>query len=166
MAGTGGSLVARMIGAAMLSTDTFEEVEHDETATGQAATVVAMVAAASAIGASGSGLFAAGWAAGAAVVGWAVWAGLTFVIGTKLFDGRATWGEVMRAIGFAQAPGILLILGILPLMGLWLWVVPIWMMIAGFIGLREALDIGGFKTFFTILIGAVAYAFLRALTPF
>ena len=52
------SLRKRMIGAMFLNIDVFEEVEHDRTATGQAATVVLMVAVASGIGASGLGLYA------------------------------------------------------------------------------------------------------------
>ena len=45
-----GSLVDRMVGAAFLNVGTYEEVEHDDTATGQAAAVVAMVAVATALG--------------------------------------------------------------------------------------------------------------------
>jgi hypothetical protein len=40
-----------MVGATFLSVDTFEEVEHDENATGQAAMVVAIVAVARGVGA-------------------------------------------------------------------------------------------------------------------
>ena len=57
-----GDLVARMLGAAKLNVDTFEEVEADETATGQAAAVVAMAAVASAIGSADSGVLAAAFA--------------------------------------------------------------------------------------------------------
>ena len=49
-------LVQRMIGAAMLNVNTYEEVEADSGATGQAATVVAIVAVASAIGAYQAGV--------------------------------------------------------------------------------------------------------------
>ncbi len=163
MAEPGGSIARRMMGAALLSVDTFEEVEHDESATGQAAAVVAMVAVAQGIGAMGAGPIGALYGAVASIVGWAVWAGITYLIGTKVFDGQATWGEVMRAIGFAQAPGLLFVLGILPLSWLLLWVVPFWMAVAGFIGLRQALDVGNGKTFVTILIGAVAYGVLNAI---
>lgn len=157
------SLSGRMVGAALLSSDTFEEVEHDESATGQAAIVVVLAAVAQAIGNSGEGLFAAAFAALAAVVGWGVWSGVTYFIGTRGFDGRATWGEVLRAVGFAYAPGILAILGIIPLMGLFLWVLPFWFLIAAFIGLRQALDISTFKTFLTVLLGFIPYVILNAL---
>ena len=62
------SFVERMVGATFLSVDTFEEVEHDQNATPQAAMVVAIVAVARGIGASGSGLMAASLAAVVSVV--------------------------------------------------------------------------------------------------
>ena len=45
------SLVSRMIGAARLDVNTYEDVEADESATGQAATAVVIVAVLSAVGA-------------------------------------------------------------------------------------------------------------------
>lgn len=158
-----GTMVERMMGAAFLSTSTFEEVEHDQTATGQAAAVVTMVAVAQAIGASSSGLVGAAGAAVAALVGWLVWAGITYVVGDKLFGAEATWGEVMRALGFAQAPGLLSILGIVPLFWLVGWIIPFWVAVAGFIGLRQALDIDNVKTLATVVIGWLGYAVLAVL---
>ncbi len=111
------SLIDRMKGAALLNVDTFEEVEHDADATLQAAAVVAMVAVASAIGASPLGAFGAIRGALAALVGWLIWAGITYLVGDKLFGGTATWGELLRTLGFAQAPGVLLVLGFLPARG-------------------------------------------------
>ena len=51
-----GTMVDRMVGASFLSVETFEEVEHDQDATVQAAGVVAMVAVASALGSSPLGV--------------------------------------------------------------------------------------------------------------
>ncbi len=152
-----GALVPRMMGAAKLDIATYEEVEHDTAATGQAAMVVVMVALARAIGESGGGIGAALVAAVAAFVGWGIWAGVTYLVGTKVFDGTATWGELLRTLGFAQAPGILFVLGILPLTGLVLWIVPIWMLVTGFVGVRQALDVGNGATVLTILVGFGAY---------
>jgi len=97
----------------------------------------------------------------AALVGWLVWAGITYLVGAKLFGGTATWGELLRTIGFAQAPGVLLVLAFFPLLG-WLLriVVGIWMLVAGFIAIRQALDFGNQKTLGTVLIGWVCYMVL------
>lgn len=159
-----GSMLDRMRGAALLDVDTYEEVEHDETATAQAAGVVVMVAAAQALGASPLGVFGAVRAAIVALVGWLVWAGLTYLIGDKLFGGRATWGELLRTLGFAQAPGVLAILGILPILGTPITVlVGLWMLATAFIAVRQALDFGNGKTLATVLVGWVCYAVLSVL---
>ena len=76
MSQNGGSITDRMMGAAFLNVDTFEEVEHDENATGQAAMVVAMVAVAGAIGASGRGPLLAVGAAVGALVAWGIYAAM------------------------------------------------------------------------------------------
>lgn len=160
---TRGSLVQRMIGAAMLNVATYEEVEADRTATGQAAGVVAIVAVATAIGAIGEGT--GGIIAGliSAFVGWLVWSALTYVVGTRLFGGTADMGEMLRTIGFAQAPGVLNVLGIIPILGgLVRFVVFLWILAAAVIAIRQALDFSTGKAVGTALIGAIAYIAIMA----
>lgn len=158
------TLAERMKGAAVLDAATYEEVEHDSTATGQAAGVVAMVAVAQAIGATGLGIGAMVGGVVSALVGWLAWAGITYLVGDKLFGGTATWGELLRTIGFAQAPGILLVLAFIPLVG-WMIraVVGVWVLIAGFVAIRAALDVGFGKTLLTVLVGWVAMMLLSAI---
>jgi hypothetical protein len=152
-----GDLVGRMIGAATLNIQTYEEVEADSAATGQAAAVVAMVAVASGIGAAGGGLSSAIFAPIGALVGWLVWAGVTYLIGDKILGGTATWGELLRTLGFAQAPGVLYLLAILPVVGgLIRLVLPFWMLAAGVIAIRQALDFGTGKAILTALLGWLA----------
>lgn len=159
-----GTLVDRMVGAAFLNIDTYEEVEHDQDATGQAAAVVAMVAVAQALGASPFGVFGAVRAALAALIGWLVWAGITYVVGDKVLGGTASWGELMRTLGFAQAPGLLMILGIIPFLGTPITaLVAIWMLVAAFIAIRQALDFGNGKTLGTVLIGWLVYTVLAVI---
>ena len=154
-------MVERMKGAAMIDVATFEEVEHDREATMQAAGVVVLVAVASAIGSLGAGAGGIISALLGPLVGWAVWAGVTFFIGTRLFDGTATWGELLRTLGFAQAPGVLKVFAIIPLLG---WIVSavvfLWMLWAGIVAVRQALDFSTGKALMTVGIGWVAMVFL------
>jgi hypothetical protein len=159
-----GDLVARMMGAAMLDTDTYEQVEADSSATGQAAAVVAMVAVASAIGSAGEGLSAVISGPIGSLVGWLVWAGVTYLIGDKLLGGTATWGELLRTIGFAQSPGVLYLLGVLPLVGgLVRPVVAVWMLVAGIIAIRQALDFSTGKAIATAVLGWLAFVATAAI---
>ena len=139
------SFSERMIGAALLNVDTYEEVESDTGATPQAMAVVVLSSLAAGIGAFGlggvSGLI---WGAVAALVGWLIWAALTFVIGTRLLpepQTRSDLGELLRTIGFASSPGILRVLGFLPLLGsLISLVASLWMLVAMVVAVRQALD--------------------------
>src|SRR5215213_7738826 len=159
------SITERMKGAAMLDVATYEEVEADTTATGQAAVVVGIVAVCSAIGAIGRG--GAAGIIGAlivAFVGWLLWAGITYLIGDKLLGGTATWGELLRTLGFAQAPGVLSILGIIPFFGGLVRVaVFIWLLATGIVAIRQALDFSTGKAVATALLGWLAIAIITAL---
>lgn len=159
------SFTQRIIGAATLDVRTYEEIEHDRNATGQAAGVVAIAAAASAIGAlgpaGGSPLIGGTITA---FVGWAVWAGVTLAIGSWLFGGTADMGEMLRTLGFANAPGILYIFGFLPFLGglISLVVLP-WMLACGVVAIRQALDFSTGKAIATALIGLLPYIAARAI---
>lgn len=156
---TGRGLTDRMKGAAMLDVNTFEAVEADETATGQAATVVMIVALAQAIGSVNLGIGAMISAVIGAVLGWLLWAGVTYILGDKLLGGTATWGELLRTLGFAQSPGILYVLGIIPILGgIIRFGVAIWILFAGIIAIRQALDFSTGKAVLTALLGWLAIA--------
>ncbi len=151
------SWTQRMLGAARLDISTYEEVEADQTATGQAAGVVALVAVAQAIGAAGEGALGIIAGLGGAMLGWLIWAGITYLIGAKLFGGTATWGELLRTLGFAQAPGVLYVLGIIPFFGGLVRVaLAIWILIAGIIAIRQALDFSTGKAILTAVLGWLA----------
>lgn len=158
------SLTERMIGAAMLNVATYEEVEADQTATSQAAVVVALVAVAGAIGNyfrhGGRGIIGA---VIAAFIGWLLWAAITYFVGTRLFGGTATLGEMLRTLGFAQSPGVIGILAIIPILG-WLImvVIALWQLVAGIIAIRQALDFTTGKAILTALVGWVAVWIINA----
>ena len=154
-------LVGRMIAAATLDVSVYEEVEADSSATGQAALVVVLAAIASAIGAADKN--AIGTLIGA-IVGWAIWAAVTYIIGKTVFKGTATWGELLRTLGFAQTPALLNVLGIIPLVGgIVAVVVGIWLLITGVIAIRQALDISTVKAVVVAILGWLALMLMMAL---
>src|SRR5690606_41272512 len=93
----------RVIGAAKLDVDTYEGVEADEGATLQATAVVVLTALAQAVGASGSGGSAFGAAIGG-LVGWALWAGPTYLIGAYIFKWNASCSGALATRRFSTAP--------------------------------------------------------------
>lgn len=140
------SFTERMLGASKLDSQTYEEVEHDKGAMTQALGVVVLSSLAAGIGAMGQAGLAMGLIAGtvAALIGWVVWAFLTWAIGTKLLPESTTeadMGQLLRTIGFASAPGLLRVLGIVPGIGpLIVFAANVWMLAAMVVGVRQALD--------------------------
>lgn len=159
------SLLGRMMGAARLDVAVYEDVEHDASATGQAAVVVGFVSAAAAIGGVGRDGFAIIGPVLAAYAGWLLWSGVVFLIGQNLMRGTATWGEVLRTVGFAQSPGVLYALAFLPLIGgLVAVVVWAWMLLTVFVAVRQALDVSSGAALVTVVLGWIPYVILQVLT--
>lgn len=157
-------MLERMRDAARLDVHTYEEVEADTGATGQAAAVVAIVAISQGIGAAGIGLPGVLGGIIAALLGWLLWSGVTYLIGDKILGGTATWGELLRTLGFAQTPGVFGALALLPVVGGVVRVVlAIWVLVAGIIAIRQALDFGTGKAILTALLGWLALAIPMAL---
>ena len=139
------TFIERMIRAAKLDVNLYEEVEADKSAMKQAMGVVVLSSLAMGIGnigIAGSSSFVMGVVA--ALVGWFIWAYITYFIGTKILpepQTRADHGELLRTIGFSSSPGVIRILGIVP--GLWQivnFIASIWMLTAMIVAVRQALD--------------------------
>jgi hypothetical protein len=161
------SFTDRMLGAARLEYQTYEEVERDRTAIGQALGVVVLSAVATGIGA-GAGLRGLVVTAVATVVLWALWAALVYAIGVRLLpeqDTEADWGQLARTIGFAQTPGLLRIFGIIPVVGNFARAAAdIWVLVATIIAVRQALDYTSLpRAFGVCLIGWIVQVVVLAL---
>lgn len=157
------SFTERLLGAARLDANTYEEVEADTTATGQAMSVVVISSVAAGIGSIGDvGIAGVLGITVIALIGWFIWAGLTYLIGTKMLpepQTKSDMGELLRTTGFASSPGILRVLGILPLLGgLVSLVASIWMLVAFVVAVRQALDYKSTgRAVAVCLIGFVVY---------
>jgi hypothetical protein len=137
----------RLTGAMVLNANVFEDVEADTTATMQAMGVVLLSSLAAGIGALGLQHERPVTLAVISVLAlamWAVWALLTYEIGTwwlPSLQTRATPGELLRTIGFASAPGIFRIVGVVPSLRVAVFAVTaVWMLVAMIVAVRQALD--------------------------
>ena len=162
------SFIGRMIGAALLDRDIYEEVEHDRGATAQAAIVIvagAIAAGIAGLGNAGVTGLVLGIVLGLA--GWVVYAWLTYFIGTKILAGSDTsadWGELARTLGFANAPAILLVVGVLSVVsGLVYAIVGIWTLVTTVVAVRAALDIGTGRAIAVAVIGWLSLGIVRSI---
>lgn len=138
-------LFSRMLRAAKLDVNLYEEVEADEGALTQATLVVVLSSLAAGVG----GIFSYGFMALiigtiSALIGWYVWAFLTYYIGTKLLPEEQTeadYGQLLRTLGFASSPGLIRVVGIIPgLFEIVNFIASVWMLVTMVIAVRQALD--------------------------
>ncbi|MDH4064339.1 MAG: hypothetical protein OEW19_08055 [Acidobacteriota bacterium] len=142
-----GLFAYRLMGAAMLDASMYEGIEADRRTTTQAMSAVALASLAAGVGAGewlGTRAVTLAVVTALALITWSAWAMLVFQIGTRLLPGpetQADWGQLLRTTGFAAAPGLLLIFGLIPHgRGPVFGVVGVWMFVAMVFGVKHALD--------------------------
>ena len=137
----------RIIRAAKLDVALYEEVEADKSSLGQAMGVVILSSIAAGIGSTSAGILEMLIGVVVALAGWYIWAYLTYFIGTKFLpepQTKADHGELLRTIGFSSSPGLIRVLGVVPVMREIVFLIAaIWMLVAMVIAVRQALDYTG-----------------------
>src|SRR6185369_16753937 len=126
------TLFKRMIGAASLDAQTYEQVEADRASLTGAVFTAIIASVAAAIGSGARDLPGLVSATMILLMTWLVWVALTYVIGTRLLPEPATHadvGEVLRTTGFSASPGILRILAVIPSIALPVYIgITFWML--------------------------------------
>ena len=168
-------LINRMIRAARLDVSLYEEVEKDVKATDQAILVVIIASICAGIGMAiggqmtgGLGGLVFGLVVGAitSLIGWFIWSFITYFIGTRVFKGpktKATYGELLRCIGFSSSPGVIRILSFIPILGgVITFVAMIWSLVAMVVAVRQALDFSTGRAIATCLVGFIVLVVISA----
>jgi hypothetical protein len=150
----------RIMGIFKLDVNTFEQIEADKSAMTEAAIIVGIVALLSGLGSGfgasiGGGNFLTSFFSSLVwgIIGWFLWALVSYFVGTTFFGGKSSLDEMLRVIGYAYAP---LMLSIIPCVGPIIG--GIWALIAGFIAIRQGLDLDNLKAFLTALVGFILVA--------
>lgn len=149
-------IVERAIGVSRFARKYYHDVAADPRATAEAAIVVVVVAIATGLGGLGAGV--GGFMAGVlwAVIRWLLFTAAAWFLAREVFktrpDGDVT--ALARVVGYAQAPGIIAIVGFIPLLGWSLSLVGnIWLVLSVVMALRYVLMLD-FKQSFLTAIGA------------
>ncbi len=141
------TLAYRMMGAILLDRSTYESVENQRSTGPQAFLVVLMSSVAAGVGASalsGFRVLDLLVIAGVAVASWLAWAALILYVGGLVLPDPATrvdYGELVRTIGFAAAPGIFQVFALFTSISLPVFIAAwVWMLAAMVVAVRQALD--------------------------
>jgi hypothetical protein len=158
-------MIERIVRAIRLDWTVFREIAEDPKAMKEAAIIVAIVTFLSAVGVGlakqSFGSFIVDWLI-AILVGWIGWAVLTYLVGTAIFKGDTNIPEMMRVLGYANAPYLLGLFGFVPCVG---WLFPlaggILALVAGVLAVREAMDLDSGNAIITVVISWVISIAIR-----
>jgi hypothetical protein len=168
------SLVDRMVRAAKLDVNLYEEVEADKGANGQAFTVVLIASIASGVGVGIAAIITGDsgiwflWGLligiGTGILGWLIWSLFAYLLGTTIFRGpdtEADYGQLIRTIGFSNTPRLLSFFSFIPFLGgIISFIALVWALVAGVIAIRQALDFTTWRAIGTCVVGWLIYTLI------
>jgi hypothetical protein len=156
-------LVERMVGAAMLRFEAFAEMSADAGAGGQAFLVVLIVGVFNGFGLVrrlGSWGLSAGVAS--AILGWLLWTAVIYVVCRSLghrLEGRS----LLRAMALTNAPGLFLVFGIMPVLGMLVRaVVVLWQLAATAVAVQAVYSVSLRRGVAVALLGLLVYLLVGA----
>jgi len=181
-----GLMWSRMKKASRLDQQGVLELKTDVTATGQAVAVLVLAALAYGIGYTAQTQFQGhnlsiygiivGSLANVVTVCFAafVWSATTFLVGTKLFQGKTSYWELARPLFFASSPFLLFLLIIVPIppimvqgrvpiywfQGIIAIVAVIWLFLSQVFALKQVMGLSLRRTVLTVAVGLLILAFI------
>jgi len=160
-------IFSRLVRMVKFDNKVWEEIENDQEANMEALVIVLAASLLSAVGAAVSrGSISAFFASliSGVLLNWLLWSWVTMFIGTKLFQGQATFWEMARTLGYANAPVALGLLAVIPCLGPFIGLAGLVLAVVfGFLAAREALDLTTEKTIITVVIGWVILVVVNVL---
>jgi hypothetical protein len=160
-------LVERLIPALRLDPALYAEVSADRAASWQAFLVVLLSGVSNGLGLM-PGLGAAGiWAgAGAAVLGWFLWTLVVFAVAAP-FGRRLPGRSLLRALGFATAPGAFLIAGAVPALArVARPVIVIWLVAATVVAVEAVYGMSRRRAVLVSVVAFLVYLVLGAVSAY
>lgn len=161
------AIIDRSMGFLRLNTPTYEEVEHDQGATSQAAVVVVVASIAAAIGGLDDG---ANGFIGALVVGilsWFITSAVVYFVGTRLTASTQTeadLGQILRTLGFAQVAGVINVIAFIPVVGVLAALAAfVWGIVMTFKAIQQSLEMSPARALVTAVIAWLAAAIIAGI---
>ncbi len=160
-------MVDRIMRIIKLDFSVFREIESDPQATTEAAIIVAVTSLLSALASMVASDYPVATFVQSIVngfVGWIIWSAVTYFVGKSMFSGGGTLAQMLRVLGYANAPRILGVLVVIPCVG-WLAGLAglVLSLVAGVMAIKEALDVELGTSIAVVVVGAIAMAIFWAI---
>lgn len=163
-------MLARGIRAVMLDRGLYRELGDDQDAILHSMGVVMLVGIALGLGLEGAVLATAGtpitlgglgnrllalWLTIVTVmIGWILWGVLIKLTGTDVLGGRASYRQILRALGMSYAPAVILVLVPMPWLGAFFRVVCLlWVLVSSVVALKETMNLDWIGAVLAVFLG-------------
>ena len=94
------------------------------------------------------------------LAGWFLWAGIAYIVGTKLLGGKAGFRQLLRSLGLTFGPGVLAVFAGIPVVGVFfLSLSALWLFPAGLVAIRETQQFDWVRAFISAALGWLAGIF-------
>ena len=89
-----------------------------------------------------------------------MWAGIVYIVGTKLLGGQAGFRELLRSLGMTFGPGVLAVFAGIPVVGIYfLSLSALWLFPAGLVAIRHTQQFDWVRSFICAALGWLAGIF-------
>jgi hypothetical protein len=138
------SYAERLYKAITLNVEFYESVEADKSLTRQAMMTVALVSVVQGFVVAGIAPIALAQGVLGSIIRWFIWAFFIAFVGTRILpepETESDTGELLRTLGFAYAPGLLIVFKFLPIIGVFIDPLVVILQLAAMtVAVRQALD--------------------------
>jgi len=167
-------MIERVLRIIKLDFGVFKEIERDPDATVQAGMIVAVVSVLSGIGSAIAASMAQGGVGRpimtfiseviGGLVGWLAWSFISYFVGKTLFNSKGTSEELLRVVGYANAPRLLGVLGFIPCLG---WIAAlagaILALVASVMAIAEGLDLPTGQAVIVAVVGWIGLVIVMSI---
>ena len=161
-------LIDRMVGAALLEPEAYQEAAMVPSTRVHAALIVVISAAAAGLGSLSGGVTGLVLGSLAATFGWGLYCFAAYWAATNRFGvprTAANWGATWRTLALASSPRVFLVLTFVPAIGILVGLaVHAWVLITTVFAVRLALDLETRPAIATAVIGLLPMLLVWALT--
>ncbi len=155
--------------AALLNENVYHDFDEDPYATGRGRLVLGLALLAAAIGAAGSGPASMLVHVPAFALGWAAFALTVYTMGTQAFPGRRspeTLPKLVRVLGLATAPALLLVMGVVPVYGpLFVLAAYIWLLLTTATAVAGPLELNRDSSLILATVGCLVLFTVSQVAP-
>ena len=96
------------------------------------------------------------------LIGWILWSFIIFIVGTKIFDYKSTFQELLRTLGIAYSPGVINILGVISSISLTVVAVSLlWTILSFIFSVKETLRCSALKAILISISGFIPYLIIK-----